>query len=118
MARSSGSIGVRSSGVVPAAASAIKLLEDSEGRVARGALDERREVCVDDQQVGVGVADPGSGLAGEFVQRGQPHGQRQHDQHATGQPGGLHSGNQRPAGGGQDADVAAGPQAAALQNCS
>ena len=85
-------------------------------RVARRRLRRRRaKSVVDEQQLGVAVADARPCRGDELVERAHAHRQRQHHRGQPGQPAAADGGDQRPARRPEHGDVVARDQAARLQ---
>jgi hypothetical protein len=82
-----------------------QLLDLQHGRIVGLGGDERRQLLVDQHELGVRAVDALAGLGHELLDRGEAHGQRQHDERGAGQPDGLDRGHERAGGGRQEGDV-------------
>ncbi len=67
-------------------------------RIAGDGFVERGELVVDQHQLGVAVADPGTRRVDELVERAHPHREREHHRRDAGQPATAHDRHQLPAG--------------------
>ncbi len=84
-------------------------------RVARRRRVERRQLLVDQHQLGVAVADAGPGRVDELLERAHPHRQGQHHRRNAGHPAAADDRHQLAAGRSQHGDVIAGEHAPRLQ---
>jgi hypothetical protein len=84
-------------------------------RIALDGGVERCELVVDQDELGVTVADPGAGRVDEHLERAHPHRQRQHHRREARHPAPAHDRHQVAAGRTEDRDVIAGNEAARLE---
>ncbi len=84
-------------------------------RIAGGVLVEGGQQLVDQDELGIAVADATPGRIDEGVERTHPHRQRQHHAGDAGQPAPLDDRDQLPRGRTEDRDVVAGDQPTGLQ---
>ncbi len=89
--------------------------EEEAGRVARSRLDEGGQLGVDEEEHGVGVRNPGTGLVDEGLDRCETHGQRQHHHGGAAQPGCLDRRHHGPARHAEKGDVGPRSDAGGLQ---
>ena len=83
--------------------------------ITRPRLVERRELVVDQHELGVAVADARPGRGDEALQRTHAHRKREHHGRHSGHPAATHDGDQCSAGRAEDGDMVTGHQAAGLQ---
>ena len=71
-----------------------ELVEANDGGAFRGRIEERRELGVDDEHVGVGALDAPQGLVDELFDRAETHRERQGDDGGAGEPDRLQRGDE------------------------